>query len=57
MRRFCAVLLLSSPYSVLTYALPEDLPPEMWHVGGRVVVPLGRSFRLGVLTRIGGGAC
>jgi primosomal protein N' (replication factor Y) len=50
MREFCSVLLLSSPYSVLTYALPEDLPRQMWHVGGRVVVPLGKSFRVGILT-------
>jgi primosomal protein N' (replication factor Y) (superfamily II helicase) len=53
MREFCAVLLLSSPYSVLTYALPPDLPAGMWHVGGRVIVPLGKSFRVGILTQIG----
>lgn len=52
MREFCSVLLLSSPYSVLTYALPEDLPRQMWHVGGRVVVPLGKSFRVGILTQV-----
>ncbi|SFL99493.1 replication restart DNA helicase PriA [Desulfomicrobium norvegicum] len=50
MREFCSVLLLSSPYSVLTYSMPEDLPRQMWHVGGRVVVPLGKSFRVGILT-------
>jgi primosomal protein N' (replication factor Y) len=49
MRELCSVLLLSSPYSVLTYALPEDLPRGMWHVGARVVVPLGKSFRVGIL--------
>lgn len=53
MPEFCAVLLLSSPYSVLTYALPEDLPRGMWHVGARVVVPLGKSFRVGILTQVG----
>ena len=53
MRQFCAVLLLSSPYSVLTYALPRELPSGMWHVGARVVVPLGKSFRVGILTLIG----
>ncbi|MDO9583571.1 MAG: primosomal protein N' [Desulfomicrobium sp.] len=52
MREFCSVLLLSSPYSVLTYAMPEDLPRQMWHVGGRVVVPLGKSFRVGILTQV-----
>ena len=53
MREFCSVLLLSSPYSVLTYALPEDLPRQMWHVGARVIVPLGKSFRVGILTEEG----
>jgi len=53
MRQFCAVLLLSSPYSVLTYALPSDLPGEMWHVGARVIVPLGKSFRIGILMQTG----
>jgi primosomal protein N' (replication factor Y) (superfamily II helicase) len=53
MREFCSVLLLSSPYSVLTYALPADLPGQMWHVGGRVVVPLGKSFRVGIFTQAG----
>ncbi|NCC06428.1 MAG: hypothetical protein EOM37_20810, partial [Proteobacteria bacterium] len=52
MREFCSVLLLSSPYSVLTYSLPEDLSRQMWHVGGRVVVPLGKSFRVGILTDV-----
>jgi len=50
MREFCSVLLLSAPYSVLTYVLPADLPARMWHPGGRVIVPLGRSLRVGILT-------
>ena len=54
MSTFCSVLLLSAPYSVLTYALPESLPGEMWHEGARVVVPLGQSFRVGILTEKGG---
>jgi primosomal protein N' (replication factor Y) len=53
MREFCSVLLLSAPYSVLTYALPDTLPRQMWHVGARVIVPLGQSFRVGILTQTG----
>lgn len=53
MREFCSVLLLSAPYSVLTYALPASLPGRMWHVGARVIVPLGRSLRVGILTATG----
>jgi len=53
MSDFCSILLLSAPYSVLTYALPDSLPGRMWHVGARVVVPLGRSMRIGVITDLG----
>jgi primosomal protein N' (replication factor Y) len=53
MREFCSVLLLSAPYSILTYALPEDLPRDMWHEGARVVVPLGQSLRVGILLETG----
>ena len=52
MSDFCSVLLLSAPYSVLTYALSDSLPQRMWHVGARVVVPLGRSVRVGVITEL-----
>ncbi|NCD25542.1 MAG: primosomal protein N' [Deltaproteobacteria bacterium] len=50
MKSFCSVLLFSAPFSTLTYAVPRDLPPEMWVVGARVLVPLGRGTRLGILT-------
>ncbi len=53
MREFCSVLLLSAPFSVLTYALPASLPRQMWHVGARVIVPLGQSLRVGILTETG----
>jgi primosomal protein N' (replication factor Y) len=49
MSEFCSVLLLSAPHSVLTYTLPDSLPGGMWHEGARVVVPLGQSFRTGIL--------
>lgn len=47
---FCSVVILSPPYALLTYALPQDLPLCLWMVGGRVVVPLGQSWRVGILT-------
>lgn len=52
MHKHCSVLLLSAPYSILTYAVPESLPRELWQVGARVIVPLGHSLRVGVLTDI-----
>lgn len=49
MNAFCSILLFSAPFSLLTYAVPPTLPKEMWAVGSRVIVPLGRSARLGVV--------
>lgn len=53
MRQFCSVLLPSAPWTALTYALPESLPGTMWAVGARVLAPLGRSLRVGILTEVG----
>jgi len=44
------VALLSAPYSALTYAVCPELPAGNWFPGQRVLVPLGRGIRLGVLT-------
>ncbi len=49
MNAFCSILLFSAPFSLLTYAVPPNLPREMWAVGARVIVPLGRATRLGVV--------
>lgn len=49
MNQHCSVLLLCAPFSVLTYSVPAALPRGMWHVGARVIVPLGRSLRVGVI--------
>ena len=43
------VTLLSPPYSDLTYSLPEYLAAGCFHVGQRVVVPLGKGLRAGIL--------
>lgn len=49
MNLFCSILLFSAPFSTLTYAVPQDLSQDMWAIGMRVLVPLGRSVRLGVV--------
>jgi primosomal protein N' (replication factor Y) len=41
--------LLSPPYSILTYAVPDYFPEDQWHPGQRILVPLGRSLRAAVL--------
>ena len=45
----CSVDLLCAPYARYTYALPEYLPGSVWHVGQRVLVPLGRRVAMGVI--------
>ncbi|MDR2124145.1 MAG: primosomal protein N' [Desulfovibrio sp.] len=42
--------LLSPPFTELSYSLPDCLPPEAFFTGQRVVVPLGKSRRAGVIT-------
>lgn len=49
---FARIALLSSPYSTLTYALPDIFPRDFWQEGLRVAVPLGRgALRAGVVLR------
>ncbi|MDR2604018.1 MAG: primosomal protein N' [Desulfovibrio sp.] len=42
--------LLSPPFTELSYSLPDYLPPEAFFVGQRVVVPLGKGRRAGVIS-------
>lgn len=49
---YCHVALLSPPYGVLTYAYPAYLPGEIWKVGMRVAIPLGRGVRVGIITKL-----
>ncbi|MFP4315678.1 MAG: primosomal protein N' [Desulfovibrionales bacterium] len=49
MPQFWKVALLSAPYTCLTYAQPGDPGRESWIAGQRVLVPLGKSIRLGIL--------
>ena len=49
MKHYWSVALISAPYSTLTYAQPDYFPPDSWHVGQIVVIPLGSGFRSGVL--------
>ena len=43
------VALLSAPYSSLTYAVCPEFPIAVWTPGLRVLAPLGRGVRMGVL--------
>lgn len=43
------VALLSPPYTTLTYVQPGDIPDSIWRPGLRVVVPVRREIRLGLL--------
>lgn len=49
---YCSVLVLGAPYVLLTYSLPGDLPCSVWNVGGRVLAPLGRAWRMGILAEM-----
>ncbi len=46
---FWRVALLGQPYTALTYKTPPYFPESVWKEGGRVLVPLGNSLRLGML--------
>lgn len=49
----CQVVLLSPPYSVLTYLCPEHFPETFWETGMRVAVPLGGgAVRAGIVTKL-----
>jgi primosomal protein N' (replication factor Y) len=43
------VALLSPPYATLTYTQPKGFPDQSWQPGLRVVVPVRRELRLGLL--------
>lgn len=45
-----SILVLSPPYSCLTYSLPSYLPAESFLVGQRAAIPLGKSLRVGIVT-------
>ncbi|SBV95042.1 Primosomal protein N' [uncultured delta proteobacterium] len=47
-------VLLSPPFSVLTYGLPPYLPREAWSAGMRVAAPLGRGSRAAVILALRG---
>jgi primosomal protein N' len=43
------VALCSPPFRTFSYRTPEYLPEQAWNAGQRVMVPVGRSLRLGVI--------
>ncbi len=46
------VALVSPPFASLTYLLPEYLPAEAFAAGQRVIIPLGKGLRMGVLLEL-----
>lgn len=48
-RGLALVSLLSPPYADLSYSLPAYLPPGAFSVGQRVLAPLGKSLRAGIV--------
>lgn len=51
-----AIALTEPPYAVLTYAVPEPFAPEAFPPGLRVLVPVGRTIRPGVVWEVGAAA-
>jgi primosomal protein N' len=43
------VALCSPPYRVFTYTTPDCLPPSAWAAGQRVMIPVGKRTRMGVI--------
>lgn len=43
------VAVFSPPFQTLTYLLPDYLPEDSWFAGQRVLVPMGRSLRAGLI--------
>ncbi|MDR2489609.1 MAG: primosomal protein N' [Desulfovibrio sp.] len=43
------VAVLSPPFATLSYSLPEYLPSSAFQPGQRVIVPLGRGLRVGLI--------
>ena len=48
------VAVMSPPFAVLSYSLPEWLPASAFQVGQRVAVPLGKGLRAGVILELPG---
>lgn len=46
---FASVSLLSAPYSAFEYSLPADFPDTFWQPGLRVLAPVGKTLRAGVI--------
>ena len=44
------VAILSPPYAILTYSLPEYFPAGSFCAGQRVAVPLGKGLRVAIVT-------
>jgi len=49
-----AIALTAPPFSILSYGVPETFRPEDFPPGLRVLVPVGRQLRVGVVWETGG---
>lgn len=46
---FANINLLSAPYSTLEYSLPSAFPESFWQQGLRVLIPVAKTLRVGVI--------
>lgn len=51
---FASVILLSAPFSILEYSLPDIFSENFWQPGLRVLIPVGKTLRVGVIKEIFG---
>lgn len=49
---FANIVLLSPPFSILTYKLPEIFPASFWKTGQRVIIPVGKRHIAGYIQEI-----
>lgn len=49
---FASVCLLCAPFATYEYALPDSFPASFWRPGLRVLIPVGRTLRSGVIQEL-----
>ena len=49
---FANICLLSAPHATLEYLLPPAFPDEFWRPGLRVLIPVGKTLRAGVIESV-----
>lgn len=46
---FANVALLGAPFATLTYSLPREFPDDFWQTGMRILIPVGKTLRGGII--------